>query len=62
MTIRKHHCRICGLVVCSRCSPNRVALKTGDPVRVRLSTMLSFSRMTVNAVCDDDACFVFLGM
>ena len=32
---RKHHCRMCGLVVCDRCSKNRVQLKkTGKKSRV----------------------------
>ena len=35
LTIRKHHCRVCGRVVCGKCSQHRVVLKNGDTVRVR---------------------------
>jgi len=34
---RKHHCRVCGRVVCARCSENRVKLqnsRSDKPVRV----------------------------
>lgn len=33
--VRKHHCRLCGRVVCSECSRYRMVLeKTNKPVRV----------------------------
>ena len=33
--VRKHHCRLCGRVVCSECSKYRMVLeKTNKPVRV----------------------------
>ena len=28
--VRKHHCRRCGRVVCSSCSPHRVSLNAGE--------------------------------
>ena len=33
--VRKHHCRLCGRVVCGECSKHRMVLeKTNRPVRV----------------------------
>eukprot|EP00602_Paraphysomonas_sp_CaronLab_P003710 CAMPEP_0185033086 /NCGR_PEP_ID=MMETSP1103-20130426/21725_1 /TAXON_ID=36769 /ORGANISM="Paraphysomonas bandaiensis, Strain Caron Lab Isolate" /LENGTH=474 /DNA_ID=CAMNT_0027569223 /DNA_START=245 /DNA_END=1669 /DNA_ORIENTATION=+ len=33
MTHRKHHCRLCGNVVCAVCSDHRIAISSGDIVR-----------------------------
>eukprot|EP00485_Elphidium_margaritaceum_P004056 CAMPEP_0202689540 /NCGR_PEP_ID=MMETSP1385-20130828/4767_1 /ASSEMBLY_ACC=CAM_ASM_000861 /TAXON_ID=933848 /ORGANISM="Elphidium margaritaceum" /LENGTH=217 /DNA_ID=CAMNT_0049344681 /DNA_START=30 /DNA_END=683 /DNA_ORIENTATION=+ len=35
ITVRKHHCRACGLISCDKCSPNRIQLKkSGKKSRV----------------------------
>ena len=38
LTVRRHHCRCCGGVMCSRCSANKAPIKYLQFDRVRVCT------------------------
>lgn len=55
LLVRRHHCRVCGSLVCNACSPHRLRVEAIDPKRaVRVCTSCKDSNTTVTVEQDED--------